>query len=289
MPQQIPLIRQAKVISVDDKTDGDRIKVLLIPEDLGKKNIEEYAYPLLPKMLHIKPKVGESVYVLTAIATDGYSQRFYIGPIISQPHHMEYEPYYLDSTSLSNKSKVKPDEAPSMNPNTNGAYPKEQDIAIEGRKNAGIQITDDDVRIKAGVKYSSGQKPREVVFNKKDPAYVKVQYNDKEQQTLKGQKYNSTATVVADKINLISNQSKEGYNLTNPDELITDEEMKKIIDKAHQVPYGDVLIEFLNLFRKAFMTHTHTFVGLPTCPDAAVMSVMNYNLDKILSDNVRVD
>ena len=111
MPQQIPLIRQAKVISVDDKTDGDRIKVLLIPEDLGKKNIEEYAYPLLPKMLHIKPKVGESVYVLTAIATDGYSQRFYIGPIISQPHHMEYEPYYLDSTSLSNKSKVKPDEA----------------------------------------------------------------------------------------------------------------------------------------------------------------------------------
>lgn len=287
MIQQIPLVREAKVISVDDKTDGDRIKVLLIPEDVNEK-VTEYVKPLLPKMLHIKPKVGESVYIVTAMANDGHSQRYYIGPIITQPTHMEYEPYFIDSATLNSGYAVKPDEAPTMNPKTNGAFPKETDVSIEGRKNAGLQITDNDIRTKAGVKVSSKTTPRDVSFNRKNPAYSLIRYNDEPQKTNDGQKYNSTASIVADKINLISTNSKDGYNVTDPDDLISDEEMKKIIEKAHKLPYGDVLIEFLNLFRNAFLTHTHPFAGLPTTPDAAVMNVQNYNLKKILSDDIKI-
>lgn len=284
MAQEIPLIRQAKVISVDDKTDGDRIKVMLIPEDVGE-TVNEYVYPLLPKMLHIKPKIGESVYVLTAIATDGHSQRFYIGPIITQPTHMEYEPYYMDASALNRGSIVKPDEAPSMNPNTNGAFPKENDISIEGRKNASIQLTDNDVRIKAGVKVSDKTSPRKVTFNRKNPAYIKAKYNEQTQTTNDGQEYQSSVAIVGDKINLIGNNA--GFKTTDPDELISDEEMKKIVEKAHQLPYGDILVEFLTLFRNAFLTHTHSYIGLPTCPDASVVNVMNYDLSKMLSDDVR--
>ena len=154
MSQENVLVRLAKVVSVEDETDGGRIKVRLLPEDAmekSKKNLV-YAYPFLPKMFHIKPKVGECVKIITAVSNDGYSKRYYIGPEISQPNHMLYEPYYLSSTAIDKGSLITPDVAPSMNPETYGAFPKDDDIAIEGRKNTGIQLTEDDVRIKAGVK-----------------------------------------------------------------------------------------------------------------------------------------
>jgi hypothetical protein len=81
MSVQIPIVRICEVISVDDKNDGDRIKVRMHPEDNHKKSIDEYDYcfPLLPKMLHVKPKVGESVMIITAIANNGDSQRLHLG------------------------------------------------------------------------------------------------------------------------------------------------------------------------------------------------------------------
>lgn len=288
MAQQIPTIRMAKVISVDDDTDGDRIKVLLIPEDAGKSKDElDYVFPLLPKMFHIKPKVGESVYVLTAFANDGKSQRFYLGPIITQPNHTNFEPHEFQSTTLNRGSAIKPDEAPSTNPNTRGAFPKEHDISIEGRKNSDIQITDDDVRLRAGVKLCDEADTRNVVFNTKNPAYIKVNYNNERQEVSSSKPYNSTVTVVGDKINLLGNNNN--FNLTDPDKLVTDSEMQKIIEKAHQLPYGDVLVEFLSLLRKAFLTHTHAFATYTPVPTTDIENVATYNLNKMLTDNVRID
>ena len=87
MEGKIQTVRFCKVISISDDTDADRIKVRLIPED-NSKSIDEidYAFPLLPKMFHVKPKVGEAVLVLLAVTNDGNSQRYYIGPVVSQDH-----------------------------------------------------------------------------------------------------------------------------------------------------------------------------------------------------------
>jgi hypothetical protein len=77
MNGKLPLVRFCKVISIDDDTDADRIKVRLSPEDNGKTDDQlDYAFPLLPKMFHVKPKKGEAVFIFLAIANDGNSQRY---------------------------------------------------------------------------------------------------------------------------------------------------------------------------------------------------------------------
>ena len=60
-------VRYCKVVSVSDDTDCDLIKVKLSPEDDGSNSDGEYAFPLLPKMLHVKPKVGEGVFVFLTV------------------------------------------------------------------------------------------------------------------------------------------------------------------------------------------------------------------------------
>ena len=64
---------------------------------------------------------------------------------------------------------------------------------------------------------------------------------------------------------------------------------QKIIDKAHQLPYGDILVEFLELFRRTFLNHVHPYPGLPPCQTEDYIQTSTYDLDKILSDSVRIN
>lgn len=285
-----PNVRLCKVVSVKDDCDGDRIKVRYIPEDLNITSIDNlpWCIPLIPKMVHIKPKVGEAVFVLNAQSDDGNTLRYYIGPVISQITHMEEEPYAYQATKFL-KGPVAPDPAPSMDPTTKGAFPDETDVALLGRKNTQVRLTDTDARLEAGVRVSDETNNRKVTFNTTNPCYLKLKYHDKDQATPNGQTYRSTATIVADKINLIGNGAKDYFKTTDNEALISDEVMKDIIDKAHQLPYGDILIEFLTLFRNAFMQHVHPFSGLPPCVDPTVQKLQGYNLDKMLTDTVRIN
>ena len=95
--------------------------------------------------------------------------------------------------------------------------------------------------------------------------------------------------MVADEINLISNNSNTYFETTNQDDLITDKTMDEIIKKAHQLPYGDILVDFLKLFREAFLKHTHNFPTMPTCPDNNVVNLAQYNMDEILSKHIRIN
>ena len=101
MEGKIQNVKFCKVISIDDDTDADRIKVRLAPED-NSKTIDEidYAFPILPKMFHVKPKVGEAVLILLAVTNDGNSQRYYIGPVISQDHRLNFDPYFQGADSF---------------------------------------------------------------------------------------------------------------------------------------------------------------------------------------------
>ena len=65
--------------------------------------------------------------------------------------------------------------------------------------------------------------------------------------------------------------------------------MRELVEKAHQVPYGDILIQFLDLFRTAFATHVHPFPTMPPCQDPNIVAVSSYDLNTTLSDNVRIN
>jgi hypothetical protein len=277
------------VVSVYDDTDGERIKVRLTPED-DRRTDEElpYAFPLLPKMLHIKPKIGELVLVIFPTGDPKQSYRQYIGPIISQPQYMSGDDSGLNSMSLYPGAYKEADVAPSTNSDSHGAFAGDDDIAIYGRNKSDIILTNDDVRIRCGSRVKDTTSSGNVVFNRTDPAYLHLKHTDSKRGNPEDE-YRSTATLVADKINLIGTNSKEPFTVTNKDNLITDEEMQKIIDKAHQLPYGDILIEFLDMFRKAFATHVHPYPGMEPCPTDDLLQATTYDLKKILSDTVRIN
>lgn len=291
MAKKDVILKICKVISVYDDTDGERIKVYLLPEDDGKdiKDIP-YAHPLLPKMLHIKPQLGESVLVLLTEANNGNSIRHYIGPIISQPQYMDKDEFY-HSLSLYRNSSEKPDVAINTNPDSKGAFGVNEDIALYGRKKNDIILTENDVKIRCGSRIKDGEK--NVIFNRTDPAYILLRHNDDKTEydnpndNISTQSYRSTATIVADKINLISSKTSP-FKTNDKDNLINETEMMKILKEAHQLPYGDILVRFLSKFVNAFATHYHAYPGEKPC-EKPIKEVVDFNLNTILSDNVRIN
>ena len=55
--------------------------------------------------------------------------------------------------------------------------------------------------------------------------------------------------------------------LLNKDGQISDKDMQKILDEAHVLPYGDVLVDFLMAFLQMFKAHTHKYPNDRPCPD----------------------
>jgi hypothetical protein len=106
-----------------------------------------------------------------------------------------------------------------------------------------------------------------------------------------GPRYESVINVVADKINLIGTDARDKFNANDPDELINDEEVSRFITEAHQLPFGDKLIEFLRIFITAFQSHTHPWVGRgqTPCKDITYNALANYNLESMLSTTIRIN
>lgn len=290
MQGRINVVRFCEVLSIDDDTDADRIKVKLEPEDNSKTLDEiDYAFPLLPKMFHIKPKVGEAVFVFLATTNDGNSQRYYIGPVISQDHRLYYDQYLGGADSFLRGAYKKFDVAPRMMPDLNGLLPNDEDVVIRGRKNSEIQISENDVTLKAGVKIVNEIEKYDMNFNEKNPGYIKTKYhlNPLANNTC------STTSIVSDKILLLSNTSPNYFKTTDRDNLISDETYNEIIEKAYRLPYGELLVDFLNTFVTAFIEHTHPFIMLPPNPyfTSALISKKNTMLDRqdMLSDTVRIN
>lgn len=277
------VLRIAKVINTLDKDDGKRIQALVLPEDAHTpiSNIP-YAFPLLPKMVHVTPKEGEAVLILTAKLDDANSQRFYLGPIIHQPQFMEHDNYELGATTLLDGGTGEISVAPSYQPETFGALPKDEDVAIMGRKNSDIILGEDELRMQCGVRLLDKQ---HLEFNKKDPAYIKLKRHETELND--GTK--SSATIVGENINLISTIGSPVFETTDNNDLISDEALNKVLEEAHVLPYGDILVNFLKIFVEAFKNHTHTYSGLKPNQDLTYKSLDEFDLNDILSKHIRIN
>ena len=73
--------------------------------------------------------------------------------------------------------------------------------------------------------------------------------------------------------------------------------MTNIIKKAHQLPYGDILVDFLSDFVNMFKSHVHTYHETPPTPGtpAMVQFERKYGMlpseykKKLLSDSVLIN
>lgn len=314
-------------IALNGEAQAWRVKIRLDSD--GNKELSElpWAFPILPKFLQSLPKVGEGAFVITSNLGKPDSQRYYLGPLISQPQYMEFCDYGIGGRgpAMSMLSTSKPTtEKPLTSITrrkelTKGAFPELNDVALLGRgqedvvlkyRNSGSGNTSE-VDLRAGirleptdstVKYMKGN----VVFNNQNPAYIQVKYNNSGVAGLKAgegdndeEKYESidersamgVINVVADKINLISHKDSNRFGelICDRDNLIKEGELDQIMSLLHRAVYGDELIILLKKIVNALATHTHPYSMLPpTIEGTDLADIIDYDYEDIISPNVRL-
>lgn len=283
---------------LDQPFDGLRIRAEL-PNDKPKELKQiPWAFPLLPKTFQSIPKIGESVLVLSDDTYEG--QRYYIGPIISQPQFNTFCKN-TNATSLLQAHDTLPLEKISNNPDTEGAYPPSEDVAIIGRGSEDIALKYDNTTKKSEILLRTGIRSEptndsnpnmigNIIFNGTDPAYIQMKYK-KGLSSKPNQDANSVINLVANRINIMSNKDDNiAHNLQDKDEMISDENMDDIMSKLHQVPMGDKLVELLNIMKGCILHHVHPWAGMEQCGDwSGYINMLNsYDINSILSQYVRI-
>lgn len=336
------VVRQGEVLriegyGVDAATGTGGLRVLVkLYVDKGKEKIVNgkvisditYAYPLLPRTIQSIPKIGEGVLVITSHLGDKDSQRYYIGPLLSQPQFWEYEKYYGGrgtANSLTDSRQTNPVESIDTNPETKGAFPGPNDVAIIGRGGSDIIIRDpkpsvatdsldyvgtEQIALRCGIRLANTQNPNineqgKINFNTSDPTYIQMLYAQglfhgdtnvypttmgneatKPQSTFT----NGAINIVADKINLMShNDFATNINLASQPDLVKEDDLRKAIGELHNMVYGDVLIRYLELLRSAIVEHTHPLSMLPPIIDnTKLKDVISTDLSEMVSSNIRL-
>lgn len=275
----------AEVISTVDAMDGGRIKVFIpgVDADKDKDDISKipYVLPMLPRLLQISPQVGEAVLVFTQ-ERDSTSDRFYVGPLISQTIYKDHCPYEvsMDMIGSGEQKYVKP--SPSMDSENNGTLPDRYDIALQGRFGTDVLLKENEIQMRCGFQLPSNYLSRHQHFNRKNPAYIQMKYSSWIGK--RNVEYNSVVNIVADRINLVTHNSD--FNLTMPNTLITDEESGKIVEKSHPLVYGDELVAMLQHFINVFERHTHAIAGLPPIIVGTDEEKLHPDWNNMLSDTV---
>ena len=298
------IVQMGHVVSVYDDADGLRIKVKLKLDSSTPDSDLPYCFPLLHKAFQSVPKVGEGAFVLLSKSGNKESQRYYLGPIISQPqfnNKCNYQHGRGNATTLLNGGTISPLERISNYKETFGAFPEVNDVAVVGRGGQDIILKQneenggEEIDLRCGIRSDSVNGDKRdgtaivgnVVFNSVDPAYVQLKYK---KGISTGDKIdaNSLVNVVADKINIISNQDANGLKLTDTKTLIPEDKMSDIMNKLHQLPHGDTLVECLTLIINAIVTHVHHFDQTTPVQANYVQELANYDPEKILSEHVRI-
>lgn len=290
------MIILGEVVDIKDVNNGGRVRVRIRPSDNIVTNDSDipFAYPLLPKMLHVKPKLHEMVFIILMDDKNKDSQRYYIGPVISQPQFIEKQLYGAGASNLLQGSPQIP--SPSNEYETKGLLPSDETVAISSRKNTDILLKDNDILIRCGVKLLNDSK---IEFNQKNPAFIKLKYYPYSFTTNinnKTETINSVATIHADKINLISSNGEPYVGITDKEHLLNDKAIENFLKNGHEVPYGDKLCELLSAFIKVFREHTHNYNNLPPVHDPNYTQfVTKYGRDGkflkelLLSKNIKIN
>jgi hypothetical protein len=302
------IIKRGRVFHVESNDtknnyDGLRIKAFL-PHEIEKVAKQEdfdnypWYFPLMPKTFQTVPKKDELVLILFEEGDNDKSQGYYIGPIISQPQFQE-DCYYTKGTSLLNARNEKP--LAGILTGLPGSFPNSEDVAVEGRGKEDIILRyredkTSEIDIRAGIRKNPNSTDDKnivgnVIFNNTDPAYIQLKYKAGLASKQKNQA-NSVINMIADRINIISNKDNNinSEDIHNPKDLVTEENMDNVMDKLHQVPMGDKLVELLKIMKGAIMHHVHPWAGMEQCGDwpGYINKLDGYDIDSILSEYVRI-
>jgi hypothetical protein len=299
-------VQLGQVVSIEDPNFLGRIKVRIKgtyskggDDGVLDKDLP-WCTPMIPKFYSSQPKVGEAVFIFVFSDETIHIDRMYLGPLISQPQQLNYDPFYTSALAGFSFGSETPRVSVSNIPQIKGVFPAPEDISVQGRYNTDITQKTNEVVIRAGKfkSYTPDQSnPFNFAFNANTQAYIQikndVQVSPKGNTTLATEESFGTITnIVANKINLITHaDGSPRFNVTNQDNLISDDEMSRILDEAHQLPFGDVLLDYLKLLKDALFFHVHNGNGNPSSGESLVQfREKAEGLEKaMLSKNIRIN
>jgi hypothetical protein len=264
-----------EVISVEDPTDGGRIKVR-IPDFDNKKTNENipYAYPLLPKFFHLYPQEGELVRIIIEDVQFPERSRFWLGSIISQPHKIGYDSIYsaLSTTNLATSS---PDRAPSTFPKAKGVFPEKEDVAIIGKSNNDVILRKNEVELRAG-KHEFNDI---LSLNKKNPASVRLVFEES------GNTYVSSVITMGNRIALISHDGSPKFKASQ----LSFEDSEKIFKEGHPIGRADIIVNIMEIFRRTLIEHIHPYASVPPDKSGVLLDLEKLDFNEILQKNIVIN
>lgn len=160
------VIWPAIVRSVDDKAGYNRIMAEMVQlndkgqvisgRDRFKSSGQIMALPLLPEFMHVRPKPGEQVLLFLENPSDPTSNRYYIGPLISQQTKLNMESFEDSNRAMYNRNSFDGNQigtgASTKNDQDAGElFAKQDEIAFQGRENGDLVIGKDFVKIRTGI------------------------------------------------------------------------------------------------------------------------------------------
>lgn len=267
-------IYYGEVISIDDNTDGGRIKARIQRLDNGVSNENlSWSYPLLPKFFHILPQVGEIVRIFIEDIRYPARSRYWMGSVISQPQKIGYDSIYT-ALSTTNMAITVPEPAPSTYPDAIGIYPLKTDVGIIGKVNTDVILKINEVHIRAG----KHENDNILKLNTKNPAEISLVF---EEEPDTGD-YQSSAIITSDKIALISHTGNPQFKAARIEPL----DRVRMFEEGHPIARGDVLVEALNIIRNALVNHIHGYAKMPADKNSLINDLENINFEGILQKNI---
>jgi hypothetical protein len=262
-----------EVISNQDELDMGRIKVRTFIDDkfnIANENLP-FATPLQSKLFHIIPKVGEIVQIFLFDIDKPFSMRFWMGPAISQPQFYKQE-FKLSALNNTNYRISNPSIAPSKIENAKGIYPEVEDVAILGRDNNDIILKDKQITLRVGKHLVND----ELRLNRNNPGYINLRLSEDGEQT--------NIMTVANKIGLMSHNGKRKFKT-----ILDEQEIERFFNESHPMLKGDLTLEVLKKIINAIIYHVHGGSGLPPAATNPINELLRLDLDRILSENIRIN
>jgi len=232
---------RARIVTLDD--DG---KIQGKSTSNNQENFNNYAgkdrgisddslvlcIPLLPEFFHVRPQVGEMVFVIMENAKNSASVRYWIGPIISSKLKLKFQSYE-DSAKIFNKTDFLSSKKINSSLDLASVFPAESDVAVQGRNDADLILKNREALLISGKLNENN-----FTINEETPSYLNLKQIRASQQTQESTispdpTHNINVSISLDVNNrfvgkIIVTELKNNFELKN--ELNTFVERKQTVD-----------------------------------------------------------
>jgi len=276
------ILYPAIVRDVEDQAGQNRIKAEIVTmgddgkispgkdKDLPLSRLP-ICIPMFPEHIHVRPQVGECVFVLAENPNDLTSPRFWFGPVITSQLKLPYQSYE-ESINIFNPSSYK-DKAifdiPTLQNQAkqNAVLPSQNDVALQGKQDADVVLRPREIEMRVGkfktqsVTELNDLTPCRIQLKQIDNFQNKTGIRNVDEKLSKEFVPFSQIMINATNINIYSPQGKfREFDSTN-EENQTNLRLKdygELASRLHPAVFGDELVKLLRLIIQYLLTHIHT-------------------------------